>query len=297
MTGSSISTSMSEIQTPKTQPAKSYLYVWDAYSLYGARTPAAEFHTHYSASITVSLDEPFTLETNKGLPREYRAVYVPPNVEHGVTGPNIRRIVAQIEPDCALFQTLGPLATETDPCSLDSADFEAHRENLARMFEGRLECEVAHELFHDVLWTAAGGPPEEPPREGERDPRIDGIVNDLKRLEDLPAGLTAGQLADSVGLSTERFRHLFKQEMGVNVRRYLLWLRIRRAGALAAQGVSLTEAAHTAGFYDSAHLSRTCKEMLGFPPSFLTGREVELILCSSFAYEGDDRISGDAGGF
>lgn len=66
-----------------------------------------------------------------------------------------------------------------------------------------------------------------------------------------------------VGLSPGRTRHLFVEETGLSFRTYLLWLRLERAVELFASGASLTEAAHAAGFADSAHLSRTFRRMFG----------------------------------
>jgi len=42
-----------------------------------------------------------------------------------------------------------------------------------------------------------------------------------------------------------------------------LWLRLMRAVERFAAGASLTDAAHEAGFADSAHLSRTFRRMFG----------------------------------
>ena len=49
----------------------------------------------------------------------------------------------------------------------------------------------------------------------------------------------------------------------------MLWLRLERAVAVFAAGGSLTDAAHAAGFADSAHLSRTFRRMFGLAPSSL----------------------------
>jgi AraC-like DNA-binding protein len=55
--------------------------------------------------------------------------------------------------------------------------------------------------------------------------------------------------------------------MGLPVRRYLLWLRLRDAVGELARGVSVARAAHAAGFADGPHFSRTFRRMLGFTPS------------------------------
>ena len=58
--------------------------------------------------------------------------------------------------------------------------------------------------------------------------------------------------------------------MGLPIRRYVLWLRLRDVMFSLAAGHSLTEAAHRAGFSDSPHLSRTFRGMFGFPPSAIS---------------------------
>lgn len=89
----------------------------------------------------------------------------------------------------------------------------------------------------------------------------------LDRLRALPEKrVTLRKLAEEAGLSESRLTHLFKQQTGVPIRRYLLWLRLNDAMDKAMAGATLTEAAHMAGFSDSAHLSRTCQEMFGINP-------------------------------
>jgi AraC family transcriptional regulator len=57
--------------------------------------------------------------------------------------------------------------------------------------------------------------------------------------------------------------HLFVEQTGLPFRTYLLWLRLTKAVESMAAGASLTEAAHEAGFADSAHFSRTFRRMFG----------------------------------
>ena len=50
----------------------------------------------------------------------------------------------------------------------------------------------------------------------------------------------------------------------------MLWRRLIRALEVYAGGQSLTEAAHMAGFSDSAHFSRVFKRFFGLPATTLT---------------------------
>ncbi|MBS0580360.1 MAG: helix-turn-helix transcriptional regulator [Proteobacteria bacterium] len=83
----------------------------------------------------------------------------------------------------------------------------------------------------------------------------------------LGAAIPLRSMAAAVHLSPDRFRHLFMQETGVGFRAYLLWLRLECALAAYVAGKTLTEAAHTGGFADSAHLSRTFRRMFGIAPA------------------------------
>jgi len=87
--------------------------------------------------------------------------------------------------------------------------------------------------------------------------------------EHLSAPLTLEEVAAVAHLSPSRFRHLFAEETGMGLRPFILWRRFVSVWELRMQGVSLSDAAHAAGFADSAHLARTSRRMFGIPPSAL----------------------------
>jgi AraC-like DNA-binding protein len=80
-------------------------------------------------------------------------------------------------------------------------------------------------------------------------------------------------LAVISGLSQSRFMHVFTESMGVALRPYILWLRLQRACCDLRAGASVTAAAHSAGFSDAAHLTRTFRRMLGMTPTDLALRK------------------------
>lgn len=79
----------------------------------------------------------------------------------------------------------------------------------------------------------------------------------------IESAVTLSAAAAVAGLSNGRARHLFVEHTGLPFRVYVLWLRLMKAVQVYAAGQSLTEAAHAAGFSDSAHLSRTFRRMFG----------------------------------
>jgi len=99
------------------------------------------------------------------------------------------------------------------------------------------------------------------------DPRVLKLITWLtQRLEQ---AVNLSEAASYMGLSPGRARHLFVEQTGLPLRTYLLWLRLVRAVELYAAGASLTDAAHGAGFADSAHLSRTFRRMFGIAAASL----------------------------
>ncbi len=85
----------------------------------------------------------------------------------------------------------------------------------------------------------------------------------------LDGKLSLPSAADHINLSPSRASHLFVENTGLAFKTYVLWLRLERAVELYASGKSLTEAAHEAGFADSAHFSRTFRRTFGLPAASL----------------------------
>lgn len=79
--------------------------------------------------------------------------------------------------------------------------------------------------------------------------------------------MTQGVIARAAGMSKSSFTKLFRASVGMPLRRYVLWRRLNIAIAAIGEGSDATTAAHQAGFADSAHFSRTMKQMFGVSPT------------------------------
>ncbi len=98
-------------------------------------------------------------------------------------------------------------------------------------------------------------------------PRIAAAVDFIAR--NIARELSLAQVAAAVNLSPSRLRHLFVEEVGISYRGYVLWRRILVAVDAMMRDRSWTDAAHEAGFADSAHLSRTFRRTFGISPRML----------------------------
>ncbi|MFW5437358.1 helix-turn-helix transcriptional regulator [Paenibacillus apiarius] len=99
--------------------------------------------------------------------------------------------------------------------------------------------------------------------------QLDGRVTDVVHyIQSADLGhLQFDDVVGSVYLSKSRLTHLFKDEMGISLMRYMTWTKLLRASkALIFSERTITEVAHKYGFADAAHLSREFKENFGFSP-------------------------------
>jgi AraC-like DNA-binding protein len=151
-------------------------------------------------------------------------------------------------------------------------------------------CEISISMVQELearlhQWDfASAGEPQDGPSQGLRELAL---MDWLKVELDQP--LRALDAAQIVGLSEGRFLHWFKQKYGLPFRAYVRWLRLQEALRRLAGGSNLTQAAHAAGFSDSAHLSRTFATSFGIAPRGL--HNVEITLSQS----GGPRLDGIPG--
>lgn len=80
--------------------------------------------------------------------------------------------------------------------------------------------------------------------------------------------LSVEEVAEQCYLSPSRFLHLFKEKTNINFRRYQLWNKTIKSLPYLKSN-SITDTAHTYGFSDVAHYSRTIKETFGVTPKIM----------------------------
>jgi AraC-like DNA-binding protein len=239
--------------------------VWEGASLWvlaaARETGGSDYHAHHAIQVTLALEGDFELRTEKER-QTGPAVAVASDVQHifqargmvaflfvAPESPAGRALAAATFRGAALAAL--PLAPLAEPLAALAAWFRADGSEAEMIALGQR------------LLDAIAGHAKIPPA----DQRVEAMLAYVAGSLDGP--ITLPEAASAACLSPSRARHLFAAQTGLPFKTFVLWRRIEKAVALYAAGASLTDAAHEAGFADSAHLSRTFRRTFGLPAAAL----------------------------
>ncbi len=251
-------------------PPKIHIYAWPERFLYLGPSARTTQHRNHAATWLVAHQGTLRVSLASGTILENEVIYVPS--ETAFATEQAASLIAALywEPESASFQRA---AAQFD-VSIARA-FKCRHTNL-RDLEGLYaedtSLATADKLLAGIFGLASLGGTQS----SFSDKRIEEALNFLR---DAPHAYDSIEtLSARAHLSPSRFAHLFKEQVGVPVRRYVLWQKMRRALDLAMAGDSLTTAALSAGFADSAHLSRTVRAIMGVAPEFLFRHRERLVV-------------------
>jgi AraC-like DNA-binding protein len=219
-------------------------------------------HSHHCVQLVMALPGTLRVRKNRGDPwLDCGAVLVKPDAMHEVEARNTTVLIAFVDPESELGVALAQ-RLRSDLTQIGKREVGRWRGllgNAAGLSASRVEGWLRGELL-----------------EGKKaptiHPRVKRVLRFVREHLETPKALSLRNLAGVAGLSRSRLMHVFTESIGVPLRPYILWLRLQRACGDLMRGASVTEAAHSAGFSDAAHLSRTFRRMLGTTPRELARR-------------------------
>ncbi len=222
----------------------------------------AGFHSHHAIQLTISLSGDLSL-TCGGETRSGQVIAVATDTLHRFAASGLLAFVF-VEPESPSGRALSESLFRDGPMIVaEEAGFVAAIEPLRGAFEGPMERAVMLDIASQAVAVLGGETAASLP-----DARIRQIIRHALAHPEL--SLDQAAAGARVFLSGSRLRHLFVEQTGLAFKTYMLWQRLMRALEVYANGQSLTEAAHQAGFSDSAHFSRVFKRYFGLPATTLT---------------------------
>jgi len=182
-------------------------------------------HAHYAHQLMLSPGGPITASLDGRVTTAHR-LFIPSRMPHAILHSDGEVLMVYAEPGAFDF------------ASLQSA-----------LADSELSLEALDRTLRQL------------PRRAQEDARVERAL--LALDQQLSGKVSAHALAQAAHVSLSQLERLFANQLGLPVRRLVLWRRLRVALGLALGGGTLTEAAHGAGFADSAHFSRTMKQLFG----------------------------------
>jgi AraC family transcriptional regulator len=239
---------------------------WEGGSLWLALVSGAmDWHAHHAIQLCLPIQgqAQFRIQPDGDFITCAGAV-ITPHVPHVFHAPGSVVATILFEPESVVGRSVLARYPQGGLHLLPKAEVAALVQPMAAAyFDGADDAELSLRARQAVA-AFAGVEPQLP----ATDTRVLRAIAEIRQHLDEP--ITLPELARMVGLSAGRLRHLFVAETGVSFRAFLLWERLNKALALGFGGMSWTEAAYSANFADSAHLSRTCRRMFGLAPSQAT---------------------------
>ena len=241
---------------------ESAVYVFEGRALFIGDRSETDVHSHHAVEVSLALDEDGLDVVVPDGPALLRVpgVIVSANAKHRffVHGPKVA--VFYLEPHshegAAIERALGDAPARALPDDVAAA----HAPKVLGLLGPRATLADGAAVWASLLGAIAPAPIR--PRVDPRVKRALAFVDE--RLASPP---TLAEVASHVGVSSSRLGHLLKAQVGLPLRRYVLWMRLRTALQEALETGNLTAAAYAAGFSDAAHFARTCKRMFGLPAS------------------------------
>lgn len=246
---------------------KPVLYMWQDKVLYIGRLPSNIPHSIPVSTLSINLCNLFKVSSNKGLSwHECRSVFWPANLSHE----------SIYNEDVMVFFLMEPTANfdfVENNMKLNQNGFYygfEGEENLIDIFSDIYlkrpsVGDVKNMIDSTIAWSASMS--EKASRKDCLDKRIAALIHSIKK--EPTKKRSVDELAGDSGLSRPYLMQLFKEQAGMPIGKFQLWVRLLFSLRLVLSGRDVTTSALSGGFSDAAHFSRTFKKMIGMSISSL----------------------------
>lgn len=253
---------------------KKYILWQDMMLFYGSLPKSIHLHQHPVIQLVIGIDAPFLKKDENNLWQPHQALLIAPNVAHECNAANKRVFSLNIEPESRIGEHImrsfkkDEIFKNLNDDELSYFDFD----KIDQMIKDE-ELEKLYQLISKFFYIKN----PTTPALLSQDERVIKIRKYIQ--ENIHQKFETNELCQLVFLSESRLLHLFKENVGIPIRNYILWMRIKTAIELIVSGKNLTYAAHEAGFSDSSHFSKTFVNTIGLNPAELLKNSKFIQVC------------------
>lgn len=233
--------------------------IWPDFATYRGEGFSSARHSHFYIQISLPDSGHVELRTRGGEWQSYKAAFIPSAVSHEMRKVDGDLTLIYLDPLTTGFGLFADrMQTAFDVGDLIDDDMKRRIKMIIPSANLKVRPAIL-EILNPLLSQST---------KNEMDARIKKSISNA----DLET-FSLAELAENAGLSTERFRHLFRSETGVAFSGYRLWLKTKKAVDTLANRLDLLDATYEGGFADQAHFSRIFRRSFGVNPSDFTKRK------------------------
>jgi len=219
-------------------------------------------HDHHAIQLALSFDHPFFIKTPEGAFKKVMTAIIDSDQAHECRTNDNHFLLLNIDPMTTIGRALKKIyltrhAVAELPAEQTTRFLKAIEQNLrTQPFDSHLIHDLTRQFVYDLCALEAAA---------DMDEKIRKVMQLLEEKKD--DTLKVEDLAAEVSLSPGHLTHLFKKQVGIPIKKYILWTRILLALQKVFETEDLREAALYAGFSDAPHFNRTFRKMFGLYPS------------------------------
>jgi len=251
--------------TPESQQTEvsARWYLWDGgFLALGKGSGVIPPHSHHAIQICIALDSQMAIRSVPGEWQDARGFMVRQDAEHSYDGKGANGAMLFVDPESSEGVWLQSALTQ-DVTLIPEARLPPCITALRTFNERPLESPEIGQVIRDCVQSLCAGAP--PLR--RLDERVTKVLTAIRDSDDLR--MSVADAAGMAFLSPSRFAHLFKEQLGLPFRHYMLWRKLTRAMVAIGREPTIAAAAQASDFADAAHLTRTFYQMFGIPPSVM----------------------------
>ena len=230
--------------------------------MYVGRGADTKVHAHHAIQIAIALETSIEVVSKTGS-FKCQAVIINSDVPHECRTYGGSFVLINIDPETTIGAALKKAhLLKSGISELPLATIHNYINQLKVSVGERPLTEEIYLLSNEFLFSIANQHTLPP-----LDERIEQVLELLR--EPAQESVTIKDLANAVHLSPGRLIHLFTQQVGIPIRKYLLWSKLMASLKRLEKNVNFTHVALDGGFADAPHFNRTFKRMFGLSPTAL----------------------------